>query len=143
MTNDSNFSTRRRLASKINESTDVLWSDDSLGEVVDAILAEFVVIPRSGLPEVVKEGGRLKVGDQSLSADRIPSYDYREALLYLALAEHLDARESERAASEAKRTARRDELAAEFCQGGIPYARTTVGLRKAIDMIIGLEGAGA
>jgi hypothetical protein len=44
--NEPIFSVRRQLASKINESTDVLWSQESLAEVTDAILSEFVVTPR-------------------------------------------------------------------------------------------------
>jgi hypothetical protein len=111
----------------------------------DAILAEFVVIPRSELPEVEDRGGlRLLVAEHTYPAAASPKDLREEALRRIAVADYLATRESEQAASEAKRNARRDELAQEITQDDSwPYAQLGAYTQRAIDLMIDLEEAAA
>ncbi|MDQ0735155.1 hypothetical protein [Arthrobacter agilis] len=137
--------TRRQLAATINENTDVLWSNGSLGEVVGAILAEHAVIPRSELPIVEAHGMGIGIGSKRFGPGNSETrWEY--ALNNIALALHLEAREDavEAAAAQAKRAARRDELVIELFNGpGFFYSSIQPGARAAIDRIIDLEQAAA
>ena len=127
------FSTRRRLASKINESTDVLWSNESLGEVTDAILTEFVIIPRDELPEVEDRGGeRLLVGKYTYPRISTPKGLREEALRRLSVAEYLEGHDAE--------VKRRNELSLELSGiSSFDYYIEGSPIRTAIDRIIELE----
>jgi hypothetical protein len=95
-------------------------------ETPDAILAEFVVIPRSELPEATEDEDALRVGPFHLSNTRIAAEMRTSALRFLALAEHLERRE----ATDAKRNARRDEVATEVADkvyGPAPFPTTYAG----------------
>lgn len=113
--------------------------------IMSNILAEFVVIPRSELPEVKAYPSYLHVDGQAFSSRDTPNEHRRAALNCLAIAEHFDAQ----AATDAKRNARRDELAVELAGGLKSYGEHRVygGLstvaKRAIDRIIELEEAAA
>lgn len=81
----------------------------------DAILDEFVVIRRSELPEAEPNSfGDTQVDGIAFAKATGAEPARRNGLRYLALAEHLEAREAEQAATDAQRDKRRDELALEF-----------------------------
>lgn len=137
--------TRERLAGIVGNT-----KFDTATQIADVILAEFVVIPRSELPEVVVDELVLQVGGIRLSGLSSAEARRKEASMYLAAAEHLDRQEAERATVEAERNARRDEIATEVADkvyGPAPFPTTYAGcdglLRAYIDRIIELEEAAA
>jgi hypothetical protein len=124
----------------------MIWQDaNTLPDYrAERILAEFIVIPRSELPEVVERDRAFIVAGMTYS--KIISMEERrnDALHSLAITEHVGARESEAAASEAKRNARRDELARQFSVTDYRQYSGVSGIaQKAIDRIIELEEAAA
>ncbi|KQN99675.1 hypothetical protein ASF21_12775 [Arthrobacter sp. Leaf234] len=128
----------------------------------DAILAEFVIIPRNEVPEV-SISDHVDIGlVTALAQQRYqPSLTLAEedgdktdgtwnrsiASANLAIAEAVERQSS---ATEAKRNARRDELAGiyfpEVCYGELKatgYATLKPGIKAAVDRIIELEEAAA
>lgn len=104
------------------------------------ILGEFVIIPRSGLPEVTESGGTFLLGGIRYGRSATASKRYEQAVNLLALAKHLEAKETER-------NTRRDELARELGAGTAADIRGREDLSEvslaAIDRIIDFEQAQA
>lgn len=128
MTNDTQ--TMHRLADIIGDT-----KFDNATQIADAMLTEFVVIPRSELPEVTTDSSYLHVDGQAFSSRGTSNEHRRVALNCLAIAEHFDAQ----ASAEAKRNARREELTTELFGYTHRHERLAVGVTRAIDRIVELE----
>lgn len=115
----------------------------------DQILAEYVVIPRAELPEVVEGGGsngfctalaqefyQPQLAFHPADGDIPGEWNRKIAYANIAVAEAVDARI---AADANTRNKRRDELAAEFSFGAYAYGNSSPAMRSAIDRIIELE----
>lgn len=96
------MTTAKRLADIVGNT-----AFDNASQIADAMLAEFVVIPRSDLPKVRSEAD---VDLKGFTEEQTTETVRADALTLLAYAEHL----SGQSATEAKRNARRDELAREL-----------------------------
>lgn len=139
---DSSKTTRHRVAQIV--------ANQSLGHVnrADAILDQFVVIPRSELPEVTTDThwGDIKVASGLTFAKGVTAeLMQRNALATIAIWQYVEGRTAETEAAEVKRNARRDELAVDLAEGLKSYGehRIYAGLstvaKRAIDRIIELE----
>lgn len=122
------------------------------GSPVDALLSEFVIIPRADLPEFkVIDGGdgpHVDCGSDWGTWDvkhvdrmRETALEYVGAWL-TAEKWHADEAERAEAAKNAAIDRRRDELAREF-GFALPYLRQNSPLARAVDRIIELEGKSA
>lgn len=118
--------------------------------VADAVLAKYILIPRTELPKVTLSdyGNGLctalaQENFQPLlrreARDEGPAFNWRIALANLAVAEAIEMRD--KAQTETKLQERRDALTQEFSTYPYRYDNVSPTARKAIDRIIQLEDA--
>lgn len=150
---ESSLDTQVRIA-RIVEATDEAneWSTspEMYGKYADAILADFIVIPRAQIPHMTFNAKSTTdtftthgdAGPMSEPATMAPDAATAWQMVYhwVSIALNVELMEAEDAA----RDKRRDELAAELAPRGDGlgdnwYANVSDGLRRAIDRIIELE----